>query len=230
MARSKVLVVDDESAIVDLVRQLLLRSGYEVYTASDGDAAFEAIYNLKPDLVILDLMLPRMDGWEICRRIKSDPDMKSVSILMLTARRDERDVVEGLELGADDYVKKPFSTAELRARIATILRRNEKEAQVKELNNGDLQLDLENESVTLRGKEIILSPTEFRLLELLAERFGKMVTRENLQSSIWNALDTDTRAIDVYVSRLRKKLDDGEKPSLLVQSQRGRGYRLMWSA
>ncbi len=229
MARSKVLVVDDESAIVDLVRQLLLRSGYEVYTASDGDAAFEAIYNLKPDLVILDLMLPRMDGWEICRRIKADEDMKSVSVLMLTARRDERDVVEGLELGADDYVKKPFSTAELRARIATILRRNKKEAQVKELNMGDLRLDLENESAVLREKEIILSPTEFRLLELLAERFGKMVTRENLQSSIWNSLETDTRAIDVYVSRLRKKLDDGKQPALLVQSHRGRGYRLMWS-
>ncbi|MDR1873781.1 MAG: response regulator transcription factor [Synergistaceae bacterium] len=226
--KNRVLVVDDEPAIVDLVRQILLRSGYEVRTAVDGDSAYQAVYDLKPDLVILDLMLPVMDGWEVCRRVKSDPEVNAIPILMLTARRDERDVVEGLELGADDYVKKPFSTEELRARVAVLLRRSGKTGPVRELREGDLVLDIENESADLRGRELSLSRTEFQLLALLAERFGRRITRESLQSSIWNTLDAETRAIDVHVSRLRKKLEDGGEPALLVQSQRGRGYRLVW--
>ena len=173
-------------------------------------------------------MLPLMDGCEICRRVKSDAEVRSIPIMMLTARRDERDVVAGLELGADDYVKKPFSTEELRARVAVLLRRGGKDAAVTELSEGDLFLDLENESANLRGRELSLSRTEFRLLTLLMERFGRMVTRENLQSSIWNALELDTRALDVQVSRLRKKLEDGGQPPLLVESRRGRGYRLVW--
>ena len=229
MPRSRILVADDEESIVDLVRQLLLRRGYEVFTASDGDAALAAIYDLKPDLVVLDLMLLKMDGWEVCRRVREDPEVASTPILMLTARREERDLVAGLELGADDYVKKPFSTAELSARIAAILRRSGNEKESKQLTNADLSIDLENESVTLRGREILLSPTEFRLLELLAGRMGRMVTRESLLSCIWNTLECDTRAIDVYVSRLRKKLDDGASPALTIESRRGRGYRLMWA-
>lgn len=224
----RILVADDEESIVDLVRQLLLRRGYEVFTAGDGDAALNAIYELKPDLVVLDLMLPGMDGWEICRRVRQDGEISSTLILMLTARREERDLVAGLELGADDYVRKPFSTAELSARIAALLRRGGREKALKELINADLSIDLENESVTLRGREILLSPTEFRLLELLASRMGKMVTRDSLLSCIWNTLECDTRAIDVYVSRLRKKLDDEGSPALVIESRRGRGYRLFW--
>ena len=224
----RILVVDDEPAIVDLVRQLLMRHGHEVITASDGDAAFKAIYDLRPDLVVLDLMLPKLSGWEICRRVKEDKDVRDIPILMLTARRDDRDLVEGLELGADDYVRKPFSTAELEARVAAILRRSKKEKTAKRLITGDLDIDLENSSVTLRGAEISLSPTEFRLLEALAERDGKMVTRDNLLACIWNSLECETRTIDVHISRLRKKLDDGRTPALTIQTQRGRGYRLRW--
>ena len=229
MNRYRILVADDEESIVDLVRQLLLRRGYEVFTAGDGDTALQMIYDLKPDLVVLDLMLPRMDGWEVCRRVREDPEIGGTPVLMLTARRDERDLVAGLELGADDYVKKPFSTAELSARIAAILRRMGSEKAEKQLINGDLLIDLENESVHLRGREVLLSPTEFRLLETLASRMGRMVTRESLLSCIWNTLECDTRAIDVYVSRLRKKLDDGASPALTVESRRGRGYRLTWA-
>ncbi len=229
MSRPRILVADDEESIVDLVRRLLQRCGYEVLTASDGDAALAAICDLKPDLVVLDLMLPRMDGWEVCRRVREDPEVASTPILMLTARREERDLVAGLELGADDYVKKPFSTAELSARIAAILRRSGVEKEAKQLTNADLTMDLENETVILRGREILLSPTEFRLLELLAGRMGRMVTRENLLSCIWNTLEYDTRAIDVSVSRLRRKLDDGASPALTIESRRGRGYRLMWA-
>jgi two-component system phosphate regulon response regulator PhoB/two-component system alkaline phosphatase synthesis response regulator PhoP len=235
VTKHKILVVDDEPAIVDLVRQLLLRRGYEVATAADGDAALQMIYELKPDLVVLDLMLPKLSGWEVCRRVKEDKEMRSTPILMLTARREDRDLVEGLELGADDYVKKPFSADELSARIAVILRRANDEKTLKQLTNGDLMIDLESESASLRGVELPLSPTEFRLLLALMERMdgagvGKTITRENLLSSIWNSLEYDTRAVDVYISRLRKKLDDGKTPTLTIQSRRGRGYRLIWES
>ena len=226
MSKHRILVVDDESAIVNLVSQLLRRDGHEVFTASDGDAGLAAIYELRPDLVVLDLMLPKMDGWEICRRVKADPEVRATPILMLTARRDERDLVEGLNLGADDYVRKPFSTAEMSARVAAILRRCAGEEE-KLLLCGDLRVDLENESVLLRGRELGLSATEFRLLERLAERFGKNVTRESLLSCIWNTSDCESRAIDVYISRLRRKLDDGQTPAYRIQSQRGRGYQLL---
>lgn len=229
MAKTRILIVDDEASILDLIRHLLLRSGYDVLTASDGDEALRLLYDVQPDLVVLDLMLPKMDGWEVCRRAKSDPLIAGIPILMLTARREERDLVEGLRLGADDYVRKPFSVAELEARISALLRRSGKEKVLKELTNADLYIDKEHEVAMLRGLELSLSPTEFRLLEFLAEHFGKRVNRENLLSCIWNnSLEYDTRAIDVYVSRLRKKLDDGKKPTLFIQSQRGRGYRLMW--
>ena len=224
----RILIADDEPAIVDLVRQLLMRRGYEVMTAPDGDAALQAIYDLRPDLVVLDLMLPKLSGWEVCRRVKEDKEVRDIPILMLTARREERDLVEGLELGADDYVKKPFSTAELDARIAAILRRSREGKTGGQLKSGDLDIDLENSTVTLRGAEISLSPTEFRLLEVLVERTGKMVTRENLLACVWNSPECETRTIDVHVSRLRKKLNDGQSPVLTIQPQRGRGYRLRW--
>ena len=130
---SRILVVDDEPAIVDLVRQLLMRRGHEVATASDGDAALQAIYDLKPDLVVLDLMLHKLSGWEVCRRVKEDKETRGSPILMLTARREDRDLVEGLGLGADDYVKKPFSTAELGARVEAVLRRSNEEKTAKQI-------------------------------------------------------------------------------------------------
>jgi DNA-binding response OmpR family regulator len=227
---NRILVVDDEPTIVDLVRQLLIRHGHEVITASDGDDALQVIYDSKPDLVVLDLMLPKLSGWEVCRRVKEDKEVRDIPILMLTARREDKDLVEGLGLGADDYVKKPFSTAELGARIATILRRSNEEKTAKRLSSGDLDVDLENSTVTLRGAEVSLSPTEFRLLEALMKRAGKMVTRDNLLACIWNSLECETRTIDVHISRLRKKLDDGKTPALTIHTQRGLGYRLIWEA
>jgi DNA-binding response OmpR family regulator len=234
--KHRILVVDDEPAIADLVRQVLLRHGYEVLTASDGDAALQAIYELRPNLVVLDLMLPKLSGWEVCRRVKEDEAVRSIPVLMLTARREERDLIEGLEIGADDYVRKPFSTAELSARISTILRRSEKRGKTaKQTRCGDLFVDSENGTAALRGAELSLTPTEFRLLEILADRmdtepFGKTITRESLLSRIWDSAGSDTRAIDVYVSRLRRKLADGSEPALTIQSRRGRGYRLRWES
>ena len=228
MAGERILVVEDESAIVDIVCRALRRHGYETESAGDGDAALDKAATLRPDLVILDLMLPKMDGWEVCRRLRAMPETASTPVIMLTARRDERDVLEGLEIGADDYIKKPFSLAELVARVRALLRRTTGKEAARTIEDGDLRIDLDDEMTFIRNETVDLSPTEFRLLELLARRMGRTVSREELLAKIWSFYGGDTRTVDVHVSRLRKKLDDGKRPALVIQSLRGRGYRLAW--
>jgi two-component system phosphate regulon response regulator PhoB/two-component system alkaline phosphatase synthesis response regulator PhoP len=224
----RILIVEDEEAIVEVVSQTLRRHGYETVSASDGDDALEKAFSLRPDLVILDLMLPKMDGWEVCRRLKADRQTASLPVLMLTARREERDVVEGLEIGADDYMKKPFSLSELAARVKALLRRSDPGETGRVVEDGDLRIEVDGETALLRGVPLDLSPTEFRLLEALARRMGRAVPREELLSKIWSFYGGDTRTVDVHISRLRKKLDDGKSPALAVNSLRGRGYRLLW--
>ena len=213
---------------MEVVSRTLRRHGYETASAADGDDALEKAFSLRPDLVILDLMLPKMDGWEVCRRLKADRQTASVPVLMLTARREERDVVEGLEIGADDYMKKPFSLAELAARVKALLRRAGSGEEGRVVEDGDLRIEVDGETALLRGVPLDLSPTEFRLVEALARRMGRIVPREELLSKIWSFYGGDTRTVDVHISRLRKKLDDGKRPALAVNSLRGRGYRLMW--
>jgi len=228
----RILIVEDEQAIADLVSQALHRHGFETKIAKDGDEALSLIYDLKPDIVILDLMLPKMDGWEVCRRVKNDSQTAHIPIMMLTARRSDRDVVEGLELGADDYMRKPFSCDELSARVRTLLRRSvAKIEQQSVLSNGEAQLDLNEELLSLCGEVIALSSTEFRLIEPLFRRFGKVVTREELLGKIWNANLGDTRTVDVHISRIRRKIESsnkGQKTYLVIQPMRGKGYRLTW--
>ncbi len=228
MPGQRILIVEDEEAIVEVVSQTLRRHGYETASAADGDDALEKAFSLRPDLVILDLMLPKMDGWEVCRRLKADRQTASVPVLMLTARREERDVVEGLEIGADDYMKKPFSLSELAARVKALLRRSDPGETGRVVEDGDLRIEVDGETALLRGVPLDLSPTEFRLLEALARRMGRAVPREELLSKIWSFYGGDTRTVDVHISRLRKKLDDGKRPALAVNSLRGRGYRLLW--
>ncbi len=228
MVRQRILVVEDEEAIRGIVTQTLLRHGYETASASDGDDALEKAFTLRPDLIILDLMLPRMDGWEVCRRLKAEKDTAFIPIIMLTARREERDVVEGLELGADDYMKKPFSLSELTARVRALLRRTAVPEESGVLEAGDLRIEPGDETALLRGIPLELSPTEYRILEALARKMGRTVSREELLSKIWSFSGGDTRTVDVHISRLRKKLDDGKQPALAVNSLRGRGYRLVW--
>jgi len=228
MPNERILVVEDEQAIVEIVSQALKRHGFDVTTANDGDTALDMAYSLRPDLIILDIMLPRMDGWEVCRRLKSEAETKNIPIIMLTARREERDVVEGLELGADDYMKKPFSLAELMARVKALLRRTLGRDLGKVITNGAIQVDLEGETVFLRDLIIDLSPTEFQLLEALVKKPGRVVSREELLARIWGLYGGDTRTVDVHISRLRHKLDDGNKPRPVIQALRGRGYRLTW--
>ncbi len=225
----KILVVDDEESLAEFVCRALRQQGYMTVCAFDGDSALSLIYEELPDLVILDLMLPLMDGWEICRRVKSDSETKHIPILMLTARSSAEDVVQGLDLGADDYMRKPFPLDELLARVRVLLRRTQQQADVRKvIENGGFRLDTVEKEAWLRGSLMDLSPTEYSILEVLARRMGHTVSREELLRRIWGMSNCDTRTVDVHLSRLRKKLDDGKKPLLSAQTLRGRGYRLTW--
>ena len=223
----KILIVDDEESIVDFLGRALRRSGYKTICAYNGDDALHMIEEELPDLVILDLMLPLMDGWEVCRRAKSGERTKNIPILMLTARSSSEDVVQGLDLGADDYMRKPFPLDELLARVRVLLRRNTAEAVSRTITEGDLSIDTSEREAFLRGTPLDLSPMEFDILELLTRRMGHTVSRDELLKKIWG-MSGDTRTVDVHISRLRKKLDDGLSPSLSAQTLRGRGYRLAW--
>lgn len=223
----KILVVDDEESLAEMVCRALKQQGYKTVAAYDGDAALDLISEELPDLVILDLMLPKMDGWEVCRRAKSDQQTKEIPIMMLTARSSSEDVVQGLDLGADDYLKKPFKLEELLARVRALLRRRGPAEEIPS-ECGALKISKEEREATLRGEVLDLSPTEFDILDLLARRFGHVVSRDELLKRIWGVAGSDTRTVDVHISRLRKKLDDGKLPRLSAQTLRSRGYRLVW--
>ena len=221
-------MVEDEAAIREILVRALRREGYETEAASDGDEALEKAFALLPDLIVLDIMLPRMDGWEVCRRLKDDSKTASIFVLMLSARRDERDVVEGLGLGADDYMKKPFSLPELLARVRALLRRANLPSEAGAFEKGSLRIEPDEERVLLRGVPLDLSPTEYHLLEALAMKMERTLSRDELLSKVWSLSGGDTRTVDMHISRIRKKIDDGIRPALLITSLRGRGYRMHW--
>lgn len=224
----KILIADDEESLVEFIGRALKKQGYRVITAYDGDNALFLIGEELPDLVILDLMMPLMDGWEVCRRAKSDPATKDMPILMLTARSSADDAVQGLDLGADDYMRKPFSLDELLARVRVLLRRKKDEEKSSISEDGDLKIDREEREVYLRGVPLDISPMEFEILELMTAKIGRTLSREEILKKIWGIGGEDTRTVDVHISRLRRKLDDGEKPHLAIRTLRGRGYRLSW--
>jgi len=172
-------------------------------------------------------MLPKLDGWEICRRLKEERNTRDILILMLTARRDELDVIKGLELGADDYVSKPFSLSELSARIKALLRRSRRRSALGAvLNIGPLKVDMEAQEATLNGKALDLSPTEYKLLEVLARNEGRTLSRDELLAKVWGTTLGDSRTVDVHIWRLRHKLADDGDVERFIQTVRGRGYRL----
>lgn len=224
----KILIADDEESLVEFIGRALKKHGYKVITAHDGDNALFLMGEELPDLVILDLMMPLMDGWEVCRRAKSDPATKDIPIIMLTARSSADDAVQGLDLGADDYMRKPFSLDELLARVRVLLRRKKDDEMSRIFEEGGLRIDREEREVFLRGTLLDISPMEFEILELMAGRMGRTLSREEILKKIWGIGGEDTRTVDVHISRLRKKLDDGVKPHLAIQTLRGRGYRLSW--
>lgn len=225
---AKILVVDDEASIVTMLAYNLKKEGYDVVTAEDGEVALEKFESEKPDLLLLDIMMPKRDGYEVCRKIR---EKSNVPIIMLTARADEVDKVVGLEMGADDYVTKPFGNRELIARVKANLRRSDIAPVTnneKDGNNqvyGDLNIDFDRYEVTKRGEVINLTLREFELLTFLATQTPTIFTRENLLEKVWGyEYFGDVRAVDVTIRRLREKIeDDPSKPKYIV-TKRGVGY------
>ena len=224
-AMKRILVVDDEPTLVATLRYNLEREGYQVITASDGDVGLTLARSDRPDLIILDLMLPAIDGFEVCRLLRRE---MTVPILMLTAKADEVDKVVGLELGADDYVTKPFSMRELLARVRALLRRAETgpAVEMELLAVGDLQVDLRRREASRQGQPLTLKPKEYELLLFLLRNRGRAFTREQLLDQIWGYdFVGDTRTVDVHVRWLRQKIEDEPaKPTRLI-TIRGMGYR-----
>lgn len=219
----KILAVDDELNILELIKLYIEREGYPVETASQGKEALTKLVHFNPDLVILDLMLPDMDGLEICRQIRS---RSSIPILMLTARKEDVDKIVGLEMGADDYLTKPFNPRELIARIKAILRRYQAGSQRGDLIKlGKLQIDLAGHEAILEGKAIALRTKEFALLATFAQNPGIVLSREKLLEMVWGFdYYGETRTVDVHVNHLREKL---EGSGVGIETYRGTGYKLI---
>jgi len=218
-----ILIVDDEENIVNLVRLYLTNEGYQVESARTGKEALDAVKKYNPQLVILDLMLPEMSGWDVCREIRKT---SSLPILMLTARDADVDKIVGLELGADDYLTKPFNPRELVARVKAILRRSEaKIEEEKIIVSGDLKINLESREVMVKEKRIDLRPKEFDLLKTLAQHPHRVFNREKLLELVWGYdFYGDSRTVDVHIQHLRNKLDEaGLEP--LIQTVWGVGYK-----
>lgn len=219
----QVLVVEDEPNIADFIRRGLIYKGYEVDVAHSGEQALDLARERPPDLVILDLMLPGMDGLEVCRRMRA---ADNVPIIMLTARDATSDKVEGLEAGADDYVAKPFEFDELLARIRAALRRKETSTAATEISLGDLVINRASREVRRAQRNIELTPREYDLLEFLARNAGRVVTKETLFEKVWGYdFEVESDAVKVYIRYLRKKLNDAGEPDL-IRSVRGVGYIL----
>jgi two-component system phosphate regulon response regulator PhoB len=220
----KILVIDDEPDLCELVRVNLDQAGYRVETATSGRDALQALRHSKPDLAVLDLMLPDISGTELCRKIRSDSALSDLPIIMLTAKAAEVDRVVGFELGADDYVTKPFSPRELTLRVAAVLRRRSAETAVEEvLERGPICLDAARHRCLVDGAEAALTAKEFNLLRELMARPGRVVTREALLECVWGSDVTVTsRTIDTHLKRLREKLGQSGD---LIETVRGVGYR-----
>ena len=228
MSEIQVLVVDDEPRYLKLVRYNLEAAGYEVVTAATGEEALSLVAEKSPDLIILDIRLPGIDGYEVCTRIR---EFSSVPIIMLTAKGEEREKVQGLRLGADDYITKPFGAEELVARVETVLRRSRTlEAPVAPvLIIGSLAIDLTQRKVTLEGQEVNLSQTEYRLLQCLATNAGRVIVQEELQGKVWGPEYREHyEGLRVYIWRLRQKIEKDPQHPSYVLTKPGVGYMLAY--
>lgn len=233
MSKQRILVVDDDKAIVKVVRSYLEQAGYEVRVAYDGATALHTWRSEKPDLLVLDLMLPDRDGWEITRLIRADATLGATPIIMLTARVEDTDKIIGLELGADDYITKPFNAREIVARVRALLRRSQfaQSAPPAQLRVGMLQLDLDQRTLTVDGKGIDLTRTEFTLLQLLMVNPGHTFTRDELlEKSMGYAYEGMGRTLDTHMSNLRKKIEPDPSAPIYIQTVYGVGYRLVKEA
>ncbi len=224
----RILVVDDDRNIVRLVRAYLEQAGYQVSTAYDGDTALRILRHDRPDLMVLDLMLPNRDGWEVTRIVRSDANLVGTPIIMLTARVEDQDRIVGLEIGADDYVAKPFNPREVVARVRAVLRRAHGEPTLpKVIQSGPLLIDLERYEVQVDGQPVQLTPTEFKLLQVLAEHPGHALTRlELIEKGLGYGYEGLERTVDSHIKNLRHKLSAEGGPSDLIETVFGVGYRL----
>ena len=229
MAGEKILVVEDEENILEAIKYSLSKEGYEVYGASDGEIGLEKAKELSPDLVILDVMLPLLDGFEVCRILRKDMD---VSVFMLSAKSEEIDRVVGLEIGADDYITKPFSMRELMARVRNALRRaneergNANSSKSEKIVAGELEINLSSHTVRLSGMPIEMKPREFSLLSLLASNAGRVYSRYQILEILWgHAYIGDVRTVDVHVRWIREKIEDDPSRPTKIVTVRGVGYR-----
>ncbi len=223
--KQTILIVDDEPDAIELIRFNLKAAGYDVLTAEDGEEALRKARQHIPDLIVLDLMLPEVDGLEVCKILRRDPATAATPILMLTAKAAEIDRVLGLELGADDYVTKPFSPRELVLRVKALLRRHQTEPAAEQIRVGDLLIDVPRHLVSYKDEPIKLTATEFKLVRVLAERRGRVQSREKLLQDVWEYDNMiDTRTVDTHMRRLREKLGPAAK---YLDTVRGVGYRFL---
>ena len=221
-----ILVVEDETPLVTLLRYNLEEAGFEVVEATDGEEALISVRERRPDLVVLDWMLPAVSGIEVCRQLRRRPETRDVPVIMLTARTEETDRIRGLDGGADDYVTKPFSPKELIARIRAVLRRTRPAVSAENLTFADIEMDLAGHKVTRGGKATHLGPTEFRLLRHFMEHPGRVFSREQLLDSVWgHDVYVEPRTVDVHIRRLRKALDVGRSPDV-IRTVRSAGYAM----
>ncbi len=223
-----ILVVEDERDIADLIKYHLEKAGLPARVVGDGKHALDLIQREPPGLVILDLMLPGLDGLEVCRRLRGSPATQGIPVIMLTAKAEEVDRIVGLEMGADDYVPKPFSPRELVARVKAVLRRMAAPLAASEapLSAGDLRLDPARHEVTKRGQAVSLSAMEFRLLEFFLRRRGRVYTRGQLLDQVWGQdRFVEPRTVDVHIRRLREKVEDNPQSPALILTVRGMGYK-----
>ncbi|MDF2672679.1 MAG: response regulator transcription factor [Clostridiales bacterium] len=226
MAGEKILIIDDELHIVELLRYNLESNGYKVIFSLNGREGLNIAIEEKPDLILLDVMLPELDGFDVCKEIKKNKEIEFIPIIMLTAKSEEFDKILGLELGADDYITKPFSVRELLARIKAVLRRNVKEEQEKALGFGDLIIYLDKHEVVKKGEKVELTLKEFELLRLLVVNKGKVLTRDFLLDKVWGyEYYGETRTVDVHVRHLRQKIEDDDRNPRYVETVRGIGYK-----
>lgn len=226
MKRGKVAVIEDEVDILEVIEYNLIREGFQVCKASDGETALRLVQKEAPDLVLLDLMLPKVDGLEVCRQLKVDPQTRSIPIIMVTAKGEESDIVLGLGIGADDYVTKPFSPNELVGRVKAVLRRGplqQEENFQHRIARGPVAVDSERHEVKVDGKRVSFTPTEFRLLHFLLSHPGRVFTREQILDKVsGEGVFIVDRNVDVHVRALRRKLG---KRAELIETIRGVGYR-----
>lgn len=228
-ANKRILVADDEPDVLNLVTLNLKGAGFTVLQAEDGNAALQQAREELPSLIILDLMLPEMSGLEVCKVLKKDPQTAQIPVIMLTAKAEEIDRIVGLELGADDYITKPFSPRELILRVKSVLRRVNAAGETKDqLTLGDIQIDRSRYEVLVKGKSIEFTATEFKLLALLIERRGRVQSRDVLLNDVWGYESViDTRTVDTHIRRLREKLGNAAD---CIETIRGFGYRVVEAA